>query len=81
MYLKVPCHKLHNKNLQLSQTDRAYKLCTQYVEGIDSNLVTLKSSVRVTHGYWKRNHWIDHTRLIISRVIWRSILSWPWNVG
>ena len=31
---------------------------------------------------WKRNHYINHTRLtIISRVIWRWILSWPWNVG
>jgi len=24
---------------------------------------------------------IDHTRLTISRVIWRWILSWPWNMG
>jgi len=22
-----------------------------------------------------------HTRRTISRVIWRWILSWPWNVG
>jgi len=41
--------------------------------------VTLKS--RVTQGHWKRNHWIDHTRLTIRRVIWRRILSWPSNMG
>ena len=57
---------------------------TQYVERISRPkyyTVTLKSSFRVTQGHWKRNHWIDHTRLTISRVIWRCILSWPWNVG
>jgi len=32
--------------------------------------VTLKSRLRVTQGHWKLNHWIDHTRLTISRVIW-----------
>jgi len=53
----------------------ARKLRTQYVEGIS---VTLKW---VTQGRWKRNHWVDHTRLTISRAIWRWILSWPWNVG
>jgi len=41
--------------------------------------MTLKSRSRVTQGHWKWNHWRDHTRL--SRVIWRWILSWPWNVG
>ena len=25
--------------------------------------MTLKSTLRVTEGHWKRNHWIDHTRL------------------
>ena len=29
--------------------------------------VTLKSRLRVTLGHWKRNHWIEHTRLTISR--------------
>jgi len=28
--------------------------------------MTLKSRLRVTQGHWKRNHWIDHTRLSIS---------------
>jgi len=27
--------------------------------------------LRVTQGHWKQNHWRDHTRLTISRVIWR----------
>jgi len=40
-----------------------------------------KSRLRVTQGHWKRHHWVDHTRLTISRVIWRWILSWLWNVG
>jgi len=44
------------------------------------NPVTLKSKLRVTQGHWKRNHWIDHTRLTINRVIWRWIISWPWNL-
>jgi len=54
------------------------QLRTQYVEGIN---VTLKSRLRVTQDHWKRNNWIDHTRLTISWVIWHRILSWPWNVG
>ena len=34
--------------------------------------VTLKSTSRVTQGHWKRNHWTDHTRLTIRRVIGRE---------
>jgi len=44
----------------------ARKLRTQYVDG---NPVTLKSRLRVTQCHLKRNHWINHTRLTISRVI------------
>ena len=40
--------------------------------------MTLKSTLRVTQGHWKRT---NHTRLTIRRVIGRWILSWPWNVG
>jgi len=40
--------------------------------------VTLKSTLRVTQGHWKRNHWTDHTR---DELIGRWILSWPWNMG
>jgi len=59
----------------------ARQLRTQYVEGIYDNPVTLKSRLTVTQGHWKWNHWVDHTRLTVSRVIGRWILSWPWNVG
>ena len=56
----------------------ARQLRTQYAEGIyrlKYYTVTLKSRLRVTQSHWKRNYWIDHTRLTISRVIWRWILS------
>jgi len=46
----------------------ARQLRTQFVEGIS---VTLKSTLRVTQDHWKRNHWTDHTQLIIRRVIGR----------
>jgi len=54
------------------------QLCTQFLEGIS---VTVKSTLRVTQCHWKRNHWTDHTRLTIRRVIGCWVLSWPWNVG
>ena len=50
----------------------ARQLRTQYAEGIYRHkyyTVTLKSTLRVTQGHWKRNHWIDHTRLSSSLVI------------
>jgi len=50
----------------------ARKLRTRYAEGIYRHkyyTVTLKSRLNVTQDQWKRNHWIDHTRLSISRVI------------
>ena len=50
----------------------ARQLRTQYAESIyrlKYYNVTLKSRLRVAHGHWKRNHWIDHTRLNSSRVI------------
>jgi len=59
----------------------ARKLRTQYADDIYDNSVTLKSRLTVTQGHWKRNDWVDHTRLTIRRVIKRWILSWPWNVG
>jgi len=43
--------------------------------------LTLISRLRITRGHRKRNHWISHTQLAISRVIWCWILSWPWNMG
>jgi len=50
----------------------ACQLRTQYAEGIHRlkyYTMTLKSRLRVTQDHWKRNHWIDHTRLSSSRVI------------
>ena len=41
----------------------ARQLRTPYVEDIHSNPVVLKSRSKVIHGHWKRNHWIDYTRL------------------
>jgi len=65
-----------HKNLAIANRSR-----TQYAEGIYDNPVTLKSRLTVTQDHWKRNHWVDHTRLTIRRIIGRWILSWPWNVG
>ena len=51
----------------------ARQLHTQYVESIyrpKYYTVTLKSRLRVTQGHCKRNHWINHTRLSSSRVIY-----------
>jgi len=47
---------------------------TEYVEGIYKSkyyTVTFKSELRVSQSHCKWNHWIglDHTRVIISRVI------------
>ena len=57
-----------NKNLAIANRSRVIKLRTQFVEGIS---VTLKSTLRVTTGHWKRNHLTDHTRLTVRRVIGR----------
>jgi len=60
----------------------ARQLHSQYIEGRPKYYtVTLKSRLRVTQDHRKGNHWIDHTWLTISKVIWHWILSWPWNVG
>ena len=78
MYLRQSCSDGSRSIQELSYRKQiARKLRTQFVEGIS---VTLKSTFRVTQGHWKRNHWTDHTWLSSSRVIWRWILSWPWNV-
>jgi len=49
----------------------ARQLHTQYVEGIyrpKYYTAALKSTLMVTQGHWKRNHWIDHTRLAIDEL-------------
>ena len=70
-HIKVKARTLLSKQI-------ARQLRTQFIEGIS---VTLKSTLRVTQGHWKWNHWVDHARLTISRIIWHWILLWPWNVG
>ena len=69
-----------NKNLAIANRLRV-SCAHKYVYGICDNTVTLKSRLRITQGHWKRNHWIDHTRLTISRVIWRWILLEMWVGG
>ena len=63
----------YSKKQELSYRKQiARQLRTQFIEGIHRlkyYTVTLKSRLRVTQGHWKLNHWTDHTRLIISRVI------------
>ena len=86
---KLTCSQLsppHGTNRKITEQELSYRkqiarqMRTQYVEGIyrpKYYTMTLKSRLRVTQGHWKRNHWIDHTRLTVSRVIWRWILSLP----
>ena len=74
------------KNQTLNEQELSYRqqiarqLHTQYAEGIYRHThytVTFKYRLRVTQGHWKWNHWVDRTRLTISRVTWSWILSWP----
>jgi len=62
----------------LSEQELSYRqqiarhLRKQCIEGIyrpKYYTVTSKSRLRVIQCHWKRNHWIDHMRLTISRVI------------
>ena len=42
--------------------------------------MALKSRLTVTQGHWKRNHWVDHTRLTIRRLLdveyYRDLETW-----
>ena len=67
MGLTYTVYALRKQELSYRQ-QIARQLRTQFVEGIS---VTLKSTLRVTQGHWKRNQWTDHTRLTIRRVIGR----------
>jgi len=73
-YCKFQQNTLHSSSYVIFQQELSYrkqiarKLRTQFVEGIS---VTLKSTLRVSQSHWKRNHWADHTRLTIRRVIGR----------
>ena len=51
---------LISKNLAIANISRVI-----YVEGINSNTVTLKSRLTIAQGHWKQNRWLDHTRLTI----------------
>jgi len=71
MMICVPLQNLYEQELSYRK-QIACQLRTQYTEGIYKHkyyTMTLKSRLRVTQGHWKRNHWIDHTRLSSSRVI------------
>ena len=69
------------RNLAIANRSRVSCMRPQYVEGVYSNSVTLKCRLGVTEGRWKRHYSIDRTRLTISRVIWRWVISWPWHLG
>jgi len=80
-YTELNCQQLKQ---ELSYRKQIARQLHTHVEGIyryKYYTSPLKSRLRVTQGHWKRNHWIDRTRLTISQVIWRWILPWPWNVG
>jgi len=55
----------------------ARQLRTQFVDDIS---VTLKSTLRVTKGHWKRNHWTDHTDLLLDELLdveyYRELEMW-----
>ena len=63
----MTCHCIRfTKKQELSYHKQiARQQRTQFVEGIS---VTLKSTLRVTQGHWKRNHWTDHIRLTILTI-------------
>jgi len=67
--------ELSNKKLSYcKQIER--QLRTQYIEGIYTNSVTLKSRLRVTENRWKWQHSIDntwHTISVVSGVIYFDI--------
>ena len=71
----LPLHTSKAKKRELSYRKQiACQPRIQYAEGIYRSkyyTVTLKSRLRVAQDNWKRYHWIDYTRLTISRVIWR----------
>ena len=51
--------------------------------------MTLKTGLGVVQGHWKCRRSIDHIRLSIGPpfywyrfwVIWRWVMTWPWNLG
>jgi len=57
----------------------ARQLGTQYVGGIYRSNYSRSWNLGYGSLNCKQNQSIDHTRLTISRDIWRLILSWPWK--
>jgi len=72
--MSVSC--LYNHKQELSYRQQiARQLRTQYADGIYRHkyyTMTLKSTLSVTQGHWKRNHWIDHTRLVVKLLVIES---------
>ena len=59
---------ISNKNLAIA--NRSHIICAHNTLNRHRYYtMTFKSSLNVTQGHWKLNHWIDHTRLRSSRVI------------
>ena len=62
---------LHQQELSYRK-QIAHQLRRQYVENIyrpNYYTATSKSRLRITQGHWKRNQFIDYTRLSSGRVI------------
>ena len=64
LFLVVLTQKQNKKLSYRKQIAR--KLRTQYIEGIYSNSVTLKSRLEVIQSHWKWHHSIDSIRVPIS---------------
>ena len=67
LFFYMPVYTVSQQELSYRQ-QIARQLRTQYAEGIYRHkyyTVTLKSRLRVTQGYWKRNHWIDNRDLVV----------------
>ena len=63
---------LHYFKKNLAIANRSRVSCAQYAEGIyryKYYTVTLKSRLMVTHGHWKRNHWIDQHDLVLVQLL------------
>jgi len=59
--VSISTHSRYSRGSKIQQElsyhkQTAHQLCTQYLENINSKPVTLKSTLRVTEGHWKRNH-------------------------
>jgi len=67
--VKKKCKRKTNKNLAIANRSRVSCAHAEGIYRLKYYTVTLKCRLRVTQCHWKRNHWIDHTRLSSSRVM------------